>query len=153
MLYEPQSILSAQYSLPFTVALLLLRGKDGLVHLDEGMLVDDDIRRLARRVAFSEMNGPNSHAMSDGGKVVLETDAGSRTYLAPGMSVRSSDDLVRLSREKFRDFSSDRLLRHEADQLEDLVGRIDKLDAVSTVGQYLSRSARRAQETREQKEG
>lgn len=50
--FEPETIVDAQYSLPFAVAMVLLGRRPGRDWLDSAPLNDADVLRMARRVTF-----------------------------------------------------------------------------------------------------
>ncbi|CAG0978398.1 2-methylcitrate dehydratase [Anaerolineae bacterium] len=50
--FQPQTIIDAQYSLPFAVAMTLLGRQPGHDWLDSAPLNDPDVSRIARRVTF-----------------------------------------------------------------------------------------------------
>ena len=49
---EPQDLVEAQYSTPFCVAILALRGREALLPMDAGMLSDPQLRAFAGRVSM-----------------------------------------------------------------------------------------------------
>ncbi len=78
---EPRSILGGQYSLPFTVAVALLRDmSDPLVYSDETLWAPS-VRELARKVEPHADSRFDRFPLDPGAEVVIELDGGQRHTL------------------------------------------------------------------------
>lgn len=127
---EPKSLLGAQYSLPFTIAVVLARGIDGLIDLDEKVLDDQSLRQLATRVTIAEDDRYQGNAISAGGEVVLTVNGAIETMAAPGIPQYSLEDLQELCRGKLERYSRGLVPADRIAKLEEIAENIEGLDSI-----------------------
>lgn len=134
----PATVLGAQYSVPFMVAVVLVNGADGLLRVDDETLHDERIKRLAGVVKVIERPGPTGRAINDGGQIALDTTTSTEVIDAPGLQALSLDGLAALSTSKFRRYTAGALTADQKVQVETIVKDLGQLDNVSELGRFLA---------------
>jgi 2-methylcitrate dehydratase PrpD len=129
---KPKTLLQAQLSMPYVVAVTLTRDLSYPLQFDESTLTDAEIQRLASVVTWEEVD------MENPAFARLTITAGGDSYDVFAGDYRGSetqpadwDDIV----DKFRRFSKHVL---DAERQDSVIALVDKLDAVSDVGELMS---------------
>ena len=126
---SPQNAYDAQFSIPYTVAASIVRGKFGLAELAPEVLNDPTILGLAKKVSYEiDPDSPFPNYYSS--EIVVETTDG-RTLRhreeknrGAGDRPLSTDDIVT----KFMDNAMTAVNRERAERIRDLVLSLDALD-------------------------
>jgi 2-methylcitrate dehydratase PrpD len=125
---EPTTMLGAQYSLPFTTAVALVRDLSDPYRYDEEALRDPLIRDLARRVEIEAGSAPRVVIDLDGHEHVLE----------------ASDFPARLdfaaAADKLRRYAGQQVSQARVDRLIAMVERLDDLADVSALAELIADS-------------
>jgi 2-methylcitrate dehydratase PrpD len=129
----PRTIESAQYSVPFCVALAAVRGGEPLVQLSEAALDDDEVIDLARRITMTI--DPKFDKMFPGqvpARVILDTTNGQleKTIMAPLGEPNNPLDWAGLEA-KFETVASHTLSARQGERLAKAIDRLWKEDAVT----------------------
>ena len=127
----PATLLGAQYSLPFTTAVAVLRDLSNPFVLDEATLADGAIRELAERIVVRGDEERFGAAGAASAEVVLELDGQSHTLVCegfPGSPARPLDF----------DGGADKLRRYAeplvgAERVQELVGTVRDLERLDDV--------------------
>jgi 2-methylcitrate dehydratase PrpD len=128
---SPDSVLGAQYSMPFMTAVALAGGIDGLIDLNEDVLDDDVVRQLASRVTISGDERFHGNVIAAGGQVELTIDGSPEVLAAPGIPKLDLDALRGLCRSKLERYSRGLVPADRIAKIEELVERFDDLPQVS----------------------
>ena len=131
---SPQNAYDAQFSIPFTVAASIVRGKFGLAELEPEVLNDPTILGLAKKVSYEvDPDSPFPNYYSS--EIVIETTDG-RTLRhreeknrGAGDRPLSTDDIVT----KFMDNAMTAVSRERAERIRDLVLSLDGLDEAAAL--------------------
>jgi 2-methylcitrate dehydratase PrpD len=123
---EPTTILGAQYSLPFTAAVALVRDLADPYAYDESVLRDPAIRELARRVE-----------VESGGPPRVRIELASETRSLPAAEFPASPDLA-AAIDKLRRYAEPLAGPARTAQLIRLVERLDDLDDLSALARLLA---------------
>jgi 2-methylcitrate dehydratase PrpD len=125
---EPTSLMGAQYSLPYTIAVALVRDLDDPLQFDESVLTDTQVRSLALRMSSEPIEGEHHTEYSE----LVITD-GDGEHVVPCGPYRGSlqdpaqmDDVVA----KFERFTSHLLQPAQQQHIVDLVTHIDEVENV-----------------------
>ena len=128
---QPPSLLGAQYSLPYTTAVALIRDLSKPLVFDDETLTDPAIRALAGRMEVRADEHRFGGAEKPAGEVVIELDGASHTLIAESFPGSAAQPL---------DFggASDKLRRHagpiageqRVERLIEFVRGLDQLDDV-----------------------
>lgn len=129
---KPATLLQAQLSMPYVVAVALTRDLSDPLQFDETTLTDAGIAKLAGEVTWEEAD------LEEGTYAYLEVTAAGKKYEvfagdfvgSPALPA-SWEDIV----DKFRRFSKHVLT---ADRQDRIIATVDKLDSLSDVGELVS---------------
>jgi 2-methylcitrate dehydratase PrpD len=130
---QPTTPLGAQYSLPFTTAVALVRDLSDPYAFDEQLLSDPTVRELARRVQVE-------HAAAPPRVVVQTTDGREQTHAAvdfPGLPSRPLD--VDGAVDKLRRYAGPVVGEARTAELVELVGRLERLEDVRPLAEAIAR--------------
>lgn len=130
---EPQTLVEAQYSLPFVAAVALVRDLRDANNFGEDVLADPDVRRLARSVTWSEYDDPVSVVEVRCGGRAIARDLGSARGSAGNPMSRS--EVV----EKFHAHTEHALTDDQRAELLDLVDGFAGLPRAAVVLESLNR--------------
>ena len=130
---KPASSYSAQFSLPYSVACALMRGKFGLTEIEAPSYTDPELLKLANKVTY-EIDPNPGFPKSRSGEVIVKMKDGRelrcRDNILPDEPA-SAESIVA----KFMQNTDGVLLRVRAEQVRDTVLGIEKVaDAVGFVG-------------------
>jgi len=137
--YEPKSLIDAEFSIPYSVATLILGYEPGLEWFKEETLKDPEVLSLARRVRLKSTAGQdqifyNSTVQMAGAEVEIMLKDGSLLRKSKNME---TDDLTGSSEnpidivEKFRCCAMSAGM--EAAQAEDIVAVVEGLDELNDI--------------------
>lgn len=130
--HEPQSLDDFTYAIAFPVATMIVRGKLGVEEIRPEVFKDPDILRVSRRTEL--IDDPHYTKISVGKRwadVTLVTGDG-RELTSDPRTPRGDNDAPLSDEEiaaKFHAFADPVLTLQRADQIEELAGRFDTLDA------------------------
>jgi 2-methylcitrate dehydratase PrpD len=133
----PDSLMGAQYSVPFTVALALYRDLDDPINYDESALADRRIRRLTNQIHWEE---DDSHDLEPRGAADIELTIGGETYPLVARSFKGapSDPLTFADAEaKFRRFTRSLLTIREQTEIVNRVHRLERATKVRPIAKLL----------------
>jgi 2-methylcitrate dehydratase PrpD len=133
----PDSLMGAQYSVPFTVALALYRDLDDPVNYDESALTDVNIRRLAGEIEWEEDRAPD---LDPRGAADIEITIGQETHSlkARGFKGAPTDPLSFADAEaKFRRFTASLLSKREQSAVIERVRRLERATKVRPIGKLM----------------
>lgn len=102
---SPNSVLGAQYSLPFMTALAIVRGVDGLIELTEEVLDDELLQQLASRVTVTGDERFQGKGIEAGGEVAIVIDGHREVLPAPGLPSLSLHALRELCESKLERYA------------------------------------------------
>jgi 2-methylcitrate dehydratase PrpD len=128
---SPDSVLGAQYSMPFMTALALTRGIDGLIDLNEDTLDDDALRKLAARVTISGDERFHGNVIAAGGEIAITIDGATEILPAPGIPKLDLPALRDLCRSKLERYAQGIVPAERVVEIENAVERFDDLARVS----------------------
>jgi 2-methylcitrate dehydratase PrpD len=132
---SPTNLLGAQCSLPYTTAVSLVRGLEDPLQLDESVLHDDEIRRIASLVEFELMDEHDDRLHLDlkvtaaGQQLTVETGP----YRGSPLNPSSFDDVE----DKFHRFSQHIVAEERRNQIVEMVRNLEDLSSVSQLSQAL----------------
>ncbi len=131
---EPNTLLQAQLSVPYVIAVALRRDLSDPLQFDESTLSDPDIQRLAAAITWSGADLPGEHA-----ELEITTPTGTHRVFAGdfrGSATQPADraDIV----DKFRRFSRHLL---DTDRQDRIIAAVDELDALDDVSELVSQIA------------
>jgi len=126
----PDSVLGAQYSMPFMTALAIVRGVDGLIELNENVLDDDLLRHLAARVTITEDQRFTGNVIAAGGEIAVEVAGEVEVMAAPGIPRLSLEALRDLCRSKLERYAEGVVAPERVAKIEDLVEHLEELGAI-----------------------
>lgn len=135
----PDVSIDAKFSIPFTVALALARGRVRLDDFDEGTLRDPDVLALAAKVIAQTRVNPDWQRGVGGAMRITLSDGrilDANVHNALGCPDRPLSAGAR--REKFLDCLSRAAQPFAAQQASELADKIEALDACEDVGQLFS---------------
>jgi 2-methylcitrate dehydratase PrpD len=92
----PGTVLGAQYSVPFTAAVAVRYGADGVRGLDAQMLEDPAVTDLAVRLSVCSDPRFGRRALRGGAEATLTTAAGQQKLVGPGLGPVSPKELAGL---------------------------------------------------------
>jgi 2-methylcitrate dehydratase PrpD len=141
---QPRSTDAAQYSLPFPVAALLVRGKVGPAEIDGEALDDRDILRLSRLTEL--VDDPSYSALFPGerwAEVEIELADGRRLASKPAVARGSAENPLsrRELSDKFHGLMDASGLGEAARPIEDMVMGIDAAPSIAPLIEALMRPA------------
>ena len=127
---EPNSLLGAQYSLPYTTAVALTRDLSNPLTFDEQTLSDPLVRELAGRVevrADEQRFGGERSAV----EVRLEMSGGSHTIPAPDFPGSPAQPLdFEAATDKLRCYAAPLIGSERVERIVELVRAVERLDDV-----------------------
>ncbi len=135
----PESILGAQYSMPFTVAVALLRDMSDPTVYSESTLWDTAIRRLAARVQLIPDERFNRYQYDCGAEVVIDIKDGGREIInvedfkGSFRQPMSFDDVT----EKFLRITEKLATRRRANRMVETVSRLEGLPDVADLARLI----------------
>ncbi len=139
----PPTLESAQYSLPFCLAVAAVRGKEALMPLDAKLLKDPRVTEWAARVILYKDDTLDAlFPARTAARVCLTTPSGTleKTVLDPlGDPANPMTD--ELLESKFRHLSRHKLSVRDQDRLLNLVHTLEHLPSLSPLTEVLSRKA------------
>jgi 2-methylcitrate dehydratase PrpD len=129
---SPDTVLGAQYSMPFMTALAIVRGVDGLIDLTEETLDDDLLKRVASRVTIAVDERFQGKGIEAGGEVTIEVDGDREVLQAPG--------LPSLSLQAMRELCTSKLERYSAGvvpaaRISEIVGVVQHFEEMTAIGE------------------
>ena len=127
---EPATLLGAQYSLPFTLAVAVFRDLDDPLNYDSSVMDDARIRRLARAITWEAVDGDRP----TGAVAELEISVDGRTHhlRVAGCKGSTEDPLTyREVIDKFARFTCTLLDRERQRAIIDAVARLEDLTDLS----------------------
>jgi len=133
--HEPTTLMGAQYSVPFTIAVALVRDLDDPLRFDESAVSDEQIRKLAQLVTVADLEDEHDPEYSE---LDLEVD-GTEYHLECGPyrgSVRNPADFDDVAA-KFRRFSRHLVGPTRQAEIIDLVARLDEIADISELTQMI----------------
>jgi 2-methylcitrate dehydratase PrpD len=139
---DPKTVMGGQYSLPFTVAVALLRDLSNPLNYDDATVADPVVRELAQRVELIKVEVEQAHAHSFNPEVELELD-GQRYTLATGPYKGSPrnpftwDDM----REKFTRYAGLVLNESQVAEIIDVVVDLERLSDMSRLAELVGARA------------
>ena len=135
-IYEPESIMSAQYSLPFVSSLALMRNIDDPGIFNDEILKDREILAMCKKVrSFKDPEIDRVFPEKFGAKVILNLENGQKvekTILNPKghpENPLSSEEV----RRKFGDLSKNVLTPTQIERILDHVSHLEKLENILTL--------------------
>ncbi len=134
---DPESLMGAQYSVPFSAAMAVFRDLDDPVNYNESALQDQAIRALAQRIEFVH---DEAEAFDPRGLADMEITAGGVTHALAARSFAGapSDPLdFGGAAAKFRRFTRSMLTEREQSEFIDRVARLDRLNKVRPLAKRL----------------
>jgi 2-methylcitrate dehydratase PrpD len=138
--YEPKDITGAQFSLPFCVAMALVKGSNGFRDYTEEVLKDSQLLDLAGKVRLVEKQGMEE---ANGAQVQVRLKDGtlmsSEVVFAKG-TVKNPMSPAELE-EKFHDLASTVLPGDQIEQIIKMVKQLDKLEDVASLAALLKRNS------------
>jgi len=140
-IYEPEEVAAAQFSAPFSVAMCVIKGKNGFRDYTEENLKDPDIKALARRIRLevdAEIQAmfPQKRAvrvtvrLKNGATYQEKLDGAKGTPVNP-MTKSEIED-------KFRDLATVVLPRSRAEEVVKVVEDLDRVKSVTALCNLLS---------------
>ena len=126
------SVLDAQYSLPFMISVVLARGIDGVIDLDEEGLTDPFLHRLAARVTIEEDARFLGPVIDSGGEVTVVLDGSSESVSVPGIAPNSLQEMRGLVRSKLERYAQGLL---DSERIAKIEETVDFLEELSDIGQ------------------
>ncbi len=135
--YEPQEVIQAQFSLPFSLAIRLIKGSNDLsLYMDSHLWRDPQLLTLAHKIHFypvPEIKDEQKHGCR------------MRITLAQGKTVEANLDYPKGSfknplteeelRSKFRNLASSVL---PANRIEKVIGTVERMEQISDASQLVS---------------
>jgi 2-methylcitrate dehydratase PrpD len=139
--YAPASVIDAQFSLPYLVAMVMLRVPPGYGWAEIGRWEKPAVENLSKRVDLvvdpaAESDLMRGHMKS---RVVVEMEDG-RTEEAEATYARGDPNNPLSDRQlqtKFLDLATPLIGSRKADALHDLLGRLEEVKDISEVTSYL----------------
>ena len=134
---EPRTIMGAQYSMPFMVALALIKDITDPWTLNEQTLWDPEIRQLAKRVDLTEdMNRFGKFEGDLSGELIIETDKDRhviavKDYRGSPTSPFNFEDM----RKKFRRYSIKLIGEKRA---EDVIEKVSNIERIKDINEMVS---------------
>ena len=125
---NPVSSYHAQFSIPYMIAVCLMRGRFGLAELEPEVVNDPDIRALAAKVDY-EIDPDSPFPKSFSGEVIIETTDGRELRHRENIN-RGSNECPLTNEEieaKFFGNAEMAVSRSRAEQVRDLVLGLDRL--------------------------
>jgi 2-methylcitrate dehydratase PrpD len=135
---QPTSLLGAQYSLPYTTAVALIRDLSKPLVFDDETLTDPAIRALAGRIEVRADVQRFGGAGKPAGEVVIELDGVSHTLIAgsfPGSAAQPLD--FEGAADKLRRYAGPIVSAQRVERLIELVQGLDRLDDVSRLAELI----------------
>ena len=130
---EPQSVLGAQYSLPFSVSLALCRRIEDPRAYSEANLWDTEVRALARRVALSTDEKRFRELGRPVAEVSLTVAGRTSTFTVSGWKGAPTDPYTyEEMADKFRRYAAPAL---PSSRIEQMVQRVSDLEGQQDVGE------------------
>jgi 2-methylcitrate dehydratase PrpD len=127
---SPDSVLGAQYSMPFMTAVVLARGTEGLIELNESVVDDALLQDLASKVTISEDERFRGNVIVAGGEIVIRIAGETELLTAPGIAKLSLPELRSLCGEKLERYAQGVV---EASAVERLIASVSALETVQSV--------------------
>jgi len=145
MVYEPKSIMAAQDSLPFIVALGMLRDVENPNIFDESILNDREVLDFAKRVSrFEDLEMEKLFSEKFASKVIVEMQTGYQeekvVYDSRGTPVRrmTEEEMI----DKFRKITKDVLEERRANTLIERVIDIQEIGDISELASMLGKNVK-----------
>jgi 2-methylcitrate dehydratase PrpD len=136
----PTTVTAAQYSVPFSVAVSLVRGTRGLIDLDESTLNDPEILRLSSVTRASHDERLRGRSQRVGGRIELEYDGGRReTVEARGLDTLTESTLRKQSLSNLARYSGGVYSGARCSRLIALSEDLWNIDDVSRLAELLPR--------------
>jgi len=129
---SPDTVLGAQYSMPFMTALAIVRGVDGLIDLTEETLDDDLLKRVASRVTIAVDERFQGKGIEAGGEVTIEVDGDREVLPAPGLPSLSLQAMRELCESKLERYSAGVV---PAARISEIVGVVHHFEEMTTIGE------------------
>jgi 2-methylcitrate dehydratase PrpD len=128
---EPNSLMGAQYSLPYSIAVALVRDLNDPLAFDESALIDERVRTVAREATYEEIEPGHHNEYSELdltiGGVDYRVECG--PYRGSLLNPATFEDLV----SKFERFSRHLLDEKQQHEIVEIVSRLEDLDDISVL--------------------
>jgi 2-methylcitrate dehydratase PrpD len=134
---SPDSVLGAQYSLPFMTALAVVRGVDGLIELTEEMLADELLQRVASRVTVAGDERFQGKGIEAGGEVAIVLDGHREVLPAPGLASLSLQAMRMLCESKLERYAKGVVPPERIAEIEGVVEHFEEMTNVSELAKLV----------------
>lgn len=128
---SPDSLLGAQYSMPFMTAVAVVLGTDGLIELDEARMDDDVLRTVALKVSISSDERFHGNVISAGGEIEIVANGQHELLPAPGLPKLSLPELWSLCREKLERYARGVAPEDAVQKIEAAAEQLEQLDDIN----------------------
>jgi 2-methylcitrate dehydratase PrpD len=133
----PDSVLGAQYSVPFMTAVAIARGTDGLIELNEGVIDDDLLRELASKVTISAEEHYKGNVIAAGGEIAIDIDGEREILTAPGIAKLSLPELRVLCEQKLERYARDVVEASAVSRSTVSIGKLESVTDLAEIGEEI----------------
>jgi 2-methylcitrate dehydratase PrpD len=134
---SPDSVLGAQYSLPFMTALAIVHGIDGLIELTEEVLSDELLQRVASRVTVAGDERFQGKGIEAGGEVAIVLDGHREVLPAPGLPSLSLQAMRVLCESKLERYAKGVVPPERIAEIEAIVEHFEEMTNVSELAKLV----------------
>jgi 2-methylcitrate dehydratase PrpD len=134
---SPDTVLGAQYSLPFMTALAIVRGIDGLIELTEEVLDDKLVQQVAARVTIRGDERFQGKGIEAGGEVAIVIDGQREVLPAPGLSSLTLQAMRELCENKLERYAAGIVSPGRIAEIEKTVEHLEELANISELSKLV----------------
>jgi 2-methylcitrate dehydratase PrpD len=134
---SPDSVLGAQYSMPFMTAVSVALGSDGLIELNEESMDSDNLRVLASKVSISSEDRFRGNVIAAGGEIEITVNGESELLVAPGIPKLALPELWSLCAEKLERYARGVAPDAAVHAIESLTEHLEQLNEINELSEQI----------------
>ena len=134
---SPDSLLGAQYSMPFMTAVALLLGIDGLIELNEESIDSDALRALAAKVSISSEDRFHGNVIAAGGEIAITVDGHTEVLVASGIPKLELSELWALCAGKLDRYAIGVAPQAAVREIQSLTEQLEELDDINELTEQI----------------